>query len=208
MFKSAFLITNSLNNTYNYQTKAYEVAEVQIKVSHELLKINDKLVNESTLDFLTQLGNRKALENDAKAIWDECSQNKELVSVVMIDVDKFKYINDNFGHDMGDLVLKRLAHIISENSITNNGHAYRYGGEEFLMIFKGISNEKTEEYMENLAKQISITAFEKIDNRIVTVSIGIYCDYPTANNTLQDFITEADKLMYIQKNKKKNKSFR
>lgn len=203
-----YLITTSLNSTYNYQNKAYEVAEVQLKVSHELLKINDKLNSESTSDFLTQLGNRKALVNDSNLIWDECQLNHNEVSVAMIDIDSFKYINDTYGHKTGDVVLKRLAQLISENSISNNGLAYRYGGEEFLMIFKGASLKQTQEYMKNLSKEISLTSFSEIDNRIVTVSIGIYTDYPTNKNSINDFITEADKLMYQEKNKKKNKSLR
>lgn len=207
-FLTEYLVTMALNSTYDYQNKAYEVAEVQIKVSHELLKINDKLANESSSDFLTKLGNRKALVEDANNIWNECINENQCVSVVMIDVDKFKYINDTYGHEIGDVVLKRLAQIISENSITNNGYAYRYGGEEFLMIFKGASLKETQKYMENLSKQISLTSFEEIDNRIVTASIGIYTNIPSPENSIQDFITEADKLMYIEKNKKKSKSLR
>lgn len=207
-FLTEYLVTMALNSTYDYQNKAYEVAEVQIKVSHELLKINDKLANESSSDFLTKLGNRKALVEDANNIWNECINENQCVSVVMIDVDKFKYINDTYGHEIGDVVLKRLAQIISENSITNNGYAYRYGGEEFLMIFKGASLKETQKYMENLSKQISLTSFEEIDNRIVTASIGIYTNNPSPENSIQDFITEADKLMYIEKNKKKSKSLR
>ena len=202
---NALLITTSLYSTYNYQNKVYEVAEVQIKVSHELLKMNDKLSSETTLDYLTNLGNRKALMTDTKNIWDEFSDENRLVSVAMIDVDKFKPINDTYGHEVGDVVLKRIAQIISEISISFNGSAYRYGGEEFIMIFKDIEKQTAQEYMDNLSKHISYISFPEIENKKVSVSIGIYTDYPTSLNNFQDFLSEADRLMYIEKNKKKMK---
>lgn len=204
-FIMELLIDRVFVSAFKMRDSAYEIAELQTKIAQELLKQNAKLKNETVTDYLTNLGNRKSLVNDVEIIFKEYSKKSVTIDVAIIDIDNFKKINDEYGHQKGDIVLKRVSQIINEIAITYNGHAYRYGGEEFLIIFAGIGKVKLNEYMNTLSKEISNVSFSEIDNRIVTVSIGTYSNYPTSKEDFDKFLSQADKRMYEQKNKKKRK---
>ena len=203
-FMMEFLTKSLIIVVHQAQNEAYEVAETQTNVANELLRINEKLKKDSLTDYLTKLGNRKALAIDTNNFWDNIHSNKS-IAISIIDIDNFKSINDIYGHQKGDIVLKRVSQIISEIAISYNGSAYRYGGEEFIMIFNDTNKEQIEKYMDNLSKQISVTSFEEVDNKVVTVSIGTASAVPSEKNSFDNLLSIADKLMYEQKNKKKTK---
>lgn len=187
---------------YHFQKKAYDTADIQIKVSQELLKLNEELRHDSLTDSLTNLGNRKALEMDSKIVWEECYLEKKPLCVVMIDIDSFKMINDTFGHPVGDIILRKISQMMNENSISNNGLAYRYGGEEFLMVFKGVKTNIVEEYMKNLSLNVETTYFKEVSSHKVSISIGIHEGIPEKEFDFPTYVTEADRKMYRNKNAK------
>ena len=97
-------------------------------------------------DELTQIGNRRALRQSAKTL-------RGSYSVAMVDADYFKKINDQFGHDLGDQVLRVIAGLLRRSA--DGGKAFRYGGEEFCLLFKGKSREEVIETLENIRQAIA-----------------------------------------------------
>lgn len=148
-----------------------------------------KLDDISKIDQLTGLYNRRILENIV-----------DYGIVVMCDVDNFKYINDTYGHDIGDDVIK----IVSKKIKSNTRHediVCRYGGDEFLIIFYHCSLDVVVNRMQKIQKEIEdiLSSLSKD----VSISIGI-SDYKN-DISFGDRITEADKALYISKNEGKKK---
>lgn len=127
--------------------------------------------------------------------------NKEL-SVVMFDIDHFKQVNDQYGHPVGDKVLKKFSHILI-NSIPSNAHAIRYGGEEFLIVLPEKDAKETFKIAEKIRKKVESELRIKEIKRKITVSGGVQ-EYSKkmSKNTL---INEADKNLYIAKEKGRNR---
>ncbi|TYK67042.1 sensor domain-containing diguanylate cyclase [Colwellia echini] len=163
-----------------------------------------KLAN---LDPLTQINNRRALYVDFEKILASPLNNKMEVSVIMIDLDNFKILNDTQGHDMGDTVLKDVARILVQESRPNDIIA-RWGGEEFIAILPNTALATAvviaEKYRLAINKDVTLHAAEKT---IISASIGVATKYIHSNkdNTeLKMLINLADKQLYKAKNLGKN----
>ena len=113
-----------------------------------LLSINlmASLLNIGYRDELTQIGNRRALKQNAKTL-------RGSYSVAMVDADFFKQINDKHGHDLGDQALRAIAALLRKSA--NGGKPYRYGGEEFCLLFKGKSRREVLDTLENIRREIA-----------------------------------------------------
>ncbi|WDC85579.1 GGDEF domain-containing protein [Caloramator sp. mosi_1] len=156
-------------------------------------------------DYLTNLYNRRAFFQLAE---ERCKKAKckgfNLV-LVMADIDKFKNINDNYGHDIGDLVLKNFAQIL-KTSVRENDLVARFGGEEFIILLKDINLEDAYNRIEKLREMISETEIKVSDEKIkYTASFGISkvncCDY----KSLEEAIKIADKALYRAKENGRNR---
>ena len=151
-------------------------------------------------DPLTSLGNKRLLEEDV----DLLIENEKEFVLLLLDLDNFKYINDNYGHHIGDDLLKQIA--IKLKKITNDKSsiAYRFGGDEFLIIY---SNFNTKLNIESLCIDI-VEEFNKpitIEDSIIpmTMSIGV-CDSQTGKNDYTTILKNADIAMYNVKKHGKN----
>ncbi|MDR2167761.1 MAG: PAS domain S-box protein [Clostridiales bacterium] len=161
-------------------------------------------------DALTGVYNRRYLQDEAIRTFANCLERNEPFSLIMIDVDDFKPVNDTYGHSAGDEVLKILSARI-QSVLRNNDVVIRYGGEEFLVLMPNTLIEDGKKIAcrikENIAKSIFSTSEGEIP---ITVSIGIATLDEGANKasteeTLQTIITNADKAMYHSKKIGKNK---
>jgi diguanylate cyclase len=157
-------------------------------------------------DPLTGVKNRHAL----KLFFDDFNQEAmdpfqekyepEVTRLLMIDIDHFKSVNDEFGHEVGDSVLVEMAELLQ--SYTENHHVYRIGGEEFLIIQNSTSTQAYE-FAESIRKRIENNIFRTHQNNIkVTVSIGIA--ELKRGQTFREFLRVADKNLYSAKNKGRN----
>lgn len=149
------------------------------------LKLKDyleymRLANLSKIDPLTGIYNRKILEE---------IKIKEGDSVVFIDIDKFKMLNDIYGHDYGDRILRILSQVILEN-IKGKDYAIRYGGDEFLIIFRDCDKNCAEEIMKKISEEFKVRSK-------TTISYGI-SEY---KGNLEKAIKDADIGMYKMKKK-------
>lgn len=149
---------------------------------------------EAMNDGLTGLKSRRTLDRD-NIDWEKM----DLYTILLIDVDKFKSINDIYGHQIGDIVLKEISTII-HSALRLNDAAYRYGGEEFIIFLPGVSLEDgtiIAKRIRNSVKQISIKEL-KSSNRSISVTIGV-SSRPNDGMLSKELINVADQRMYYGK---------
>lgn len=152
-------------------------------------------------DPLTGLPNRRRLDELVARNWDRWIRDRTPVSVLMIDVDHFKSLNDLAGHPAGDACLRTIAATLAGGCWPPDGVVCRWGGEEFLAVLPdtdaGHATElaqRTLETIRNLRVPRGPAATER-----VTVSIGVATAVPTAGQTATDLINRADRALYAAK---------
>ena len=152
-------------------------------------------------DFFTGVYNKKAcqlLVNDTIAI------NKSKHYMIMMDVDNFKNINDNYGHLVGDQVILKMAEIINK-AVAGRGFVGRFGGDEFFIFTSSISSEETLRSMLSYLKKMMVKEFqEEFGEGGLTCSMGVAL-YPDNATTYTDLFNIADKCLYLAKEKGKNR---
>ena len=124
-------------------------------------------------------------------------------SLLMVDLDRFKYINDTYGHLVGDVVLRETARIIKDN-LRQIDLIGRFGGEEFIIVLTEIPVEKAKIVSERIRTAVESAIFRAYDETLrVTISIGI-SSFPQDARTVQDLIDKADFALYTAKKKGRN----
>ena len=168
-------------------------------------KILMDILKDTTLrDPMTTLYNRRFLNelldsNIPSRVKENC-----IHSVLMIDIDFFKKVNDTYGHDIGDEVIKRLA-LIMKNSIRDSDMPVRYGGEEFLILLLNSTLEKTNDIAQTIRKNFESESFMSGGEAFKkTLSVGI-ANYPNDGDSLWKIIKYADEALYEAKNSGRNK---
>lgn len=167
------------------------------KKNKRLNDINDYLSKMSITDPLTGAWNRNHMEQCLKKFIDE---KKFPLSIIMMDIDFFKRVNDDYGHIMGDKILKKVVKII-KNVTGTKGIVTRYGGEEFLVILPSFNSNDTYEIAETIRKYCQKNL--KIKDRNITISGGV-AEYKNGQS-IYTFIEEADKKLYEAKNGGRNR---
>ena len=161
-------------------------------------------LNKAYKDELTSVYNRNFLEEKKEEIESEVRISKEPLGVILFDIDNFKQINDKYGHDVGDLVLKEVAKAI-KNILRKSDFIIRYGGEEFLILLHNTSFENTIKIAQKIRKTIENleipTSFGKLK---VTVSVGV-SEFLPEDKSLFEAIKKADINLYKAKNSGKNR---
>lgn len=151
------------------------------------------------IDALTGLFNRYTIEELTKLFINESWLYKKSFSVIMVDVDDFKQINDNYGHQVGDEVLKKLSEIF-QTLIRSNDRIGRWGGEEFLILLPQTSYIQAKEMAERLRIGLSSYKFDTIGYK--TASFGVA--EIEAKDTIDSLLARADKALYLSKEMGKN----
>lgn len=154
-------------------------------------------------DLLTGLPNRKFFSKELEIALNRAERYGETFSLAIFDIDDFKYINDNYGHDSGDIVLREVGNIIRKN-IRKSDIAARYGGEEFIVLFPNTSIEDAYKVSERIRKSIESRDFNINDTKAkVSISGGI-TSY-LKDSDIESLIKEADEALYEAKRSGKNK---
>ncbi len=153
-------------------------------------------------DGLTGLYNHRHIKEFIKNECARAQRNGTEVSIAMFDVDFFKRVNDSYGHAVGDVVLKTLAHFLKDR-VRKTDLVGRYGGEEFIIVFPNTSTEIAEILCENLRESFEkILHFSRLENFYISFSCGI-ASYPKYDSA-QLVADSADQALYISKNKGRN----
>jgi len=167
-----------------------------------LVKSRDKFKHASITDSLTGLYNMRFIEQTlSKEIYNSM-ENDSPLSVIMADVDNFKMYNDTWGHKQGDIVLKKIAHIL-KSSARDNDSPCRYGGEEFSIILPETYLQEAADVSERIRQRFE--SAEDADKRMhgITVSIGVAQFVP--GESADNLIERADKALYEAKHNGKNR---
>ncbi len=168
-------------------------------------KIQKKLEHQINVDPLTNLYNRRFLEKESPLLIASCKRYKEIFSLVEIDVDYFKKINDQFGHDIGDKVLKVLSSKLLELTRPSD-ILLRLGGEEFLVILPKTDIEGALIVAKKIQKGVMDinVVIDKDINCTITVSLGISIYDEKNDKTIYDTLKRADMALYEAKNGGRN----
>jgi len=170
-----------------------------IKETVETLYMLEKFAH---YDSLTRVYNRRKLSQILQNEIERAKRYQRPLSILILDVDNFKEINDTYGHSFGDEVLKEIAKILKMN-IRKTDYVGRLGGEEFILILPETVKENAYKVAEKIRKAVEIY-FEKNYGKRLTVSIGVSQLYDFDNQLLKDIIELADRALYKAKRNGKN----
>ena len=163
------------------------------------------LYEAATIDPLTKISNRRNFFDRSLGELALARRNNYFVHTIMVDADHFKHVNDTWGHQCGDMVLKEIARILSEEKRESDLLA-RYGGEEFLLLLAGIGPEDARKSAERLRAAIEKHRFSWKDTVIpVTISLGLCTKQGEEIPKIEEMIAESDRLLYIAKEGGRNR---
>ena len=193
------LISEKISTIKNYLEAAKPVIESKILL--EILK------DSSLKDGLTGLYNRRFLDEFVEKISAQSGRDFISYAVLMVDIDFFKMVNDTHGHDVGDMVIKRLSEVLT-NSIRESDLAIRFGGEEFLILLHNPSEEGAIKVAQNIRKTFEAINFH-LDTETMkkTISIGVSL-FPKDADSVWKVIKFADNSLYQAKNQGRNQVIR
>lgn len=184
---------NEANKKLMQQTRELEEAKIQLSI-------------EATTDPLSTLSNRRYFLNTAIPCFKRAKESKQPLSLLMIDIDRFKGINDNFGHDAGDKAIVACAEVL-KNYKRDTDIVSRYGGEEFVILMPQSALEDALVTAEHIRKEIDKQPICSFDgkNIFLTVSVGVTQINPECDNSIDDMLKRADNALYTAKSNGRNK---
>lgn len=192
-------ITNTVTIFWCFSVISYICSKTGQELEGKLVEYNNQLREEAGTDTLTGLFNRrKAIAYIEDIVSSRFGSGySQGLSLCLCDIDFFKKVNDNYGHDFGDEVLKEISRIFKE--MPERSIAARWGGEEFLLIFPDCNGDDAYIALENVRDRIKNTVVEKNDAKVsVTMTFGL-TEYNFASD-LDAAIKEADEKLYMGKN--------
>ncbi|MBL4785668.1 MAG: diguanylate cyclase [Cohaesibacteraceae bacterium] len=173
----------------------------RLRSAERLAKLQNELILLATTDPLTGLLNRRAFFEQAKDIFKRATERKCTMTAVMLDIDHFKRVNDNFGHDVGDVALCEVAQIAQEIPETIVG---RLGGEEFGIILEGIDEIQASVLANLLRLKLESTLIDAGKQKIkLTSSFGVA--QFSGEDTIDALLKKADLALYHAKDTGRNK---
>ncbi|WP_159432397.1 sensor domain-containing diguanylate cyclase [Caldanaerobius fijiensis] len=161
-------------------------------------KLYREMTQKSIMDPMTKLYNRRYFTDVLNDVIEICKKEGLNVSLIMIDIDYFKRVNDTYGHLIGDDVLKELANRI-KMCLRNDDIVARYGGEEFVVVLPAVDEKQAYNIAERIRVEIESKPFNtRIGELNITVSAGV-CEYPAKADSLERLIANADRALYMAK---------
>lgn len=198
-------ITADTGRMLKHNKKLEEQLDLSSKAMKELRHDLERVRREAMTDGLTGLSNRKSFDEQIKRIIEESKKEEKIFTLLMVDIDHFKNFNDNFGHQVGDQVLRLVARVLTDG-VKGRDIAARYGGEEFSIILPETNLNAGITVGESLRKAI---ATKDVINRTsgehlgkITMSVGVAQYY--GNESPEDLIERADAALYTAKHNGRN----
>jgi diguanylate cyclase (GGDEF)-like protein len=181
-------------------------SEIQTR---ELSFLNVELQKISYIDNLTGLANRHSYELQFAKLWREAIDGGTCLSAIVIDIDHFKITNDTRGHLYGDRVLVRVASLLLQSLRCKDDFAARFGGEEFVVLLPGATQEGAMIVAERIRKLVEVAGSPALPEpgshaRLSTVSCGVASCRPSDSNSQEDLLDSADKALYQAKSAGRN----
>ncbi|MBF0456261.1 MAG: diguanylate cyclase [Nitrospirae bacterium] len=173
-------------------------------LTRQLKEANRILTNLSYIDGLTGVANRRYFDKYSDQEWKKAFREHYFISVIIVDIDFFKHLNDTEGHPAGDECLSRVAGALSDAMRRPGDFIARYGGEEFVSVLPNTTLDGAAIIGETMRTNVCGLNIPFAQSKIVTVSIGIAGTIPDKSRTLQWLISEADRALYTAKKSGKN----
>ena len=200
----------------DFLTKPFNPEELhqRLRAGQRILHLHDqlnstleKLKYQATHDSLTGIWNRRAILDSLERELNRASRQvrpQEATSIVLLDIDRFKSINDNFGHVAGDKVLREIGSIVKK-SLRSYDYIGRYGGEEFVIILPSTARNQVEIIVERIRANIANTPIDIGDGKTINVTacLGV-ATADNENSDVEQLIRQADKAMYEAKSHGRN----
>lgn len=177
------------------------IVNARVKTHITLKKQKDKLERMALYDQLTGLYNRYYLLNTAKKKISAAIRDNTAISVMMIDIDLFKSVNDQYGHSAGDSIIKAVAKVLNRSCL-NDDTAARFGGEEFVVVLSHCNLEEAMIKAENLREKIESLSPLGIK---ITISIGV-SNLINQEDSFSDLLDRADQALYQAKQQGRNRT--
>lgn len=207
----------STNGTYvdGQQIMQAELdSDKRLQIGRMVLKVEFKdkseeafdkaLYEAATIDPLTKISNRRNFFDRSLGELALARRNNYFIHTIMVDADHFKHVNDTWGHQCGDMVLKEVARILNEEKRECDLLA-RYGGEEFLILLAGIGPEDAKKSAERFRMAIERHRFSWKDTIIpVTISLGLCSRLGESIPKIEEMIADCDKMLYVAKESGRN----
>ncbi len=174
-------------------------------------KVHNDLKKErhlSGIDELTHVFNRRKFNELFIELWEQAKEEKQNISIMLIDLDYFKEFNDNYGHSAGDVMLKNIGEILEKESSKYGGYVFRYGGDEFVILFPDLNIIQGEEVGNTILKAINDAKLEHPYSpigKVQTVSIGVTSTIPKDEINIKEFFNYADTALYLSKRYGRNR---
>ncbi|NVK72623.1 MAG: diguanylate cyclase [Oceanospirillaceae bacterium] len=194
-FLSRFAVPEIKRLASHYQTMATSLLEYQHELEDKVAERTAELSRISILDPLTELYNRRGFEAHMVEYMQKWQQYEQPFSLINLDVNEFKSINDQYGHAVGDLVLQKIAAYLMD-IVGEDGVVARWGGDEFLIL---VTQEKSQNSISARLKSTEATVKVLINGACVTVKFSVGSASVQKNDTLESLLHRADKAMYFEK---------
>jgi len=208
----------------DYITKPINFAELEARVNsllrikalqtdlaareRELSELNDKLRLISLTDGLTEVENRRSLELHLHEMWQHSMRLHEPIALIICDIDKFKAVNDNYGHQAGDSVLKEFAQLLKSEA-REIDRVGRYGGEEFLLILSGTVLDAAVTFAERLREKVEGHTFSYAGGTLRrTMSCGVAAAPHPKVKDQEALLRASDDALYVAKETGRNRVVR
>ena len=188
---------------YQFSVASQELERRQLQQKLEAAnKELQRLSTIATIDFLTQVANRRRFEEYLDIEWRRMTRSQQPLSLILVDVDFFKSYNDTYGHPMGDCCLTKIARVIKDVVQRPADLVARYGGEEFAVILSNTDTLGASHIAEKICFAVRKLAIPHENSQVssyVTVSTGLATVIPIFNSSFQKIIVAADKALYQAK---------
>ena len=167
---------------------------------HKSIELYEELKRLSITDELTSLYNRRYFENQLIKEIERAQRYSHKLSLLMVDLDKFKQFNDTYGHRQGDELIKNIAMIL-KSSVRKPDFVARYGGDEFVIVMPETGSIEAQKLIERIKEKITLYRQERVmeSGESVSVSIGA-ATLPDEAQDIDTLINKADKNLYLEKN--------
>nr|WP_321267548.1 diguanylate cyclase [uncultured Sulfurimonas sp.] len=188
----------------DFINKPFSDTEIVTRVNSnlELLDLFGRITDMANKDFLTGAYNRRYFFDSGTSIHNKNKRKSKKIAVAMLDIDKFKNINDTYGHDIGDIAIQEVKKIL-DKTLRSSDLMARFGGEEFCILLEDITLKNVEILFEKIREKFENNIIEIDDVKIsYTVSIGIYF---SDSDSLDEMVRICDEALYIAKESGRNR---